>query len=94
MEPHLPNDVLYRPKMGFAVPLARWLRGPLRQRLRSALLEGPVLAGGWLNPVAVRDLFDQHLAGRADHSTPLWTLLMFDAFLRNTMGEAQFAVAA
>ena len=35
LEPHLPADVLYRPKMGFAVPLARWFRGPLRQRVRS-----------------------------------------------------------
>ena len=94
MEPYLPNDVLYRPKMGFSVPLARWLRGPLRQRLRSALLEGPVVEGGWLNPVVVRELVEQHESGRADHSTPLWTLLMFDAFLRNTLGEAQLSAAA
>ena len=94
MEARLPNDVLYRPKMGFSVPLARWLRGPLRQRMRSALLDGPVLAGGWLNPAVVRDLVEQHEAGRYDHSTPLWSLLMFDAFLRNTMGDAQLPVAA
>ena len=94
MEPHLPNDVLYRPKMGFSVPLARWLRGPLRQRLHSALLKGPVVEGGWLNPVVVRQLVEQHESGRADHSTPLWTLLMFDAFLRNTLGGAQLPVAA
>jgi hypothetical protein len=36
MEPMLPHDVLYRPKMGFAVPLARWFRGPLKQRVRDA----------------------------------------------------------
>jgi asparagine synthase (glutamine-hydrolysing) len=94
MEPRLPNDVLYRPKMGFSVPLARWLRGPLRQRLRTALLDGPVLEGGWLDPAAVRQLVEQHEAGRADHSTPLWTLLMFDAFLRNSMGDVRLQVAA
>ena len=38
MEPQLPHEVLYRPKMGFAVPLARWFRGPLRQRVRDAVL--------------------------------------------------------
>ncbi len=38
MEPFLPNDVLYRPKMGFSVPLARWFRGPLKQRVRDAVL--------------------------------------------------------
>ena len=38
MEPYLPREILYRPKMGFAVPLARWFRGPLRQRVRDAVL--------------------------------------------------------
>jgi asparagine synthase (glutamine-hydrolysing) len=95
MESRLPHDVLYRPKMGFAVPLARWLRGPLRERARSALLDGgPVLDGGWLNPSVVRQLLDEHQSGVHDHSTPLWTLLMFDAFLRNSYGEAQTAAAA
>jgi asparagine synthase (glutamine-hydrolysing) len=94
MEPHLPHDVLYRPKMGFAVPLARWLRGPLRERARASLLAGPVLEGGWLNPSVVRQLLDEHQSGARDHSTPLWTLLMFDAFLRHCYGETQPAAAA
>ncbi|MFZ5504359.1 MAG: XrtA/PEP-CTERM system amidotransferase [Pseudomonadota bacterium] len=94
MEPHLPDDVLYRPKMGFAVPLARWLRGPLRERARAVLLGGPVLEGGWLNLGVVRQLLDEHQSGSRDHSTPLWTLLMFDAFLRNCYGEAPGIAAA
>ena len=94
LEPSLPNDVLYRPKMGFAVPLARWFRGPLKARMRSALLEGPMLDCGYFNPAVVRQLVEQHESGRNDHSTPLWTLLMFDAFLRNTVGEAGWAAAA
>ncbi|MEO7500322.1 MAG: XrtA/PEP-CTERM system amidotransferase, partial [Casimicrobiaceae bacterium] len=40
MEPRLPHEVLYRPKMGFAVPLARWFRGPLRERVRATLTGG------------------------------------------------------
>ena len=48
MEPLLPADVLYRPKMGFSVPLAAWFRGPLKARVREAVL-GPRLADtGWL----------------------------------------------
>jgi asparagine synthase (glutamine-hydrolysing) len=94
LEPHLPNDVLYRPKMGFSVPLARWIRGPLRQRVRDALLRGPMLEAGWFNPAVVRELVDEHESGRRDHSTPLWNLLMLDAFLRNTMGQASLAQAA
>lgn len=87
MEPHLPRDVLYRPKMGFAVPLARWFRGPLRQRVRGALLGGPLADSGWFDLKSVGQLVEQHESGARDHSTPLWTLLMYDAFLRNVMGE-------
>jgi asparagine synthase (glutamine-hydrolysing) len=45
MKPRLPEDILFRPKMGFAVPLARWFRGPLRERVRQAVL-GPA----WRRP--------------------------------------------
>ncbi|HJV24481.1 MAG TPA: XrtA/PEP-CTERM system amidotransferase [Aromatoleum sp.] len=82
LEPMLPNDVLYRPKMGFSVPLARWFRGPLKARVREALL-GDVLAGtGLFNPDALRHLVDAHQSGVRDYSAPLWSLLMFDAFIR------------
>jgi asparagine synthase (glutamine-hydrolysing) len=84
MEPLLPAEIMYRPKMGFAVPLARWLRGPLRERLRAAVLGEGLAATGMFDPAALRHVVDAHLAGRRDYSTPLWTLLMFDAFLRNS----------
>ena len=83
MEPHLPHDIMYRPKMGFAVPLARWFRGPLQQRVRDALLGGRMVATGWFNPQVIEQIIEQHESGVRDHSTPIWTLLMFDAFLKN-----------
>ena len=89
MELHLPNDIMYRPKMGFAVPLARWFRGPLRERVRGALLGGPLADSGLFDQATVRQMVEQHESGARDHSTPLWTLLMYDAFLRNVMNEAQ-----
>ena len=85
MEPKLPADILYRPKMGFSVPLARWFRGPLKQRVRDAVL-GPRLADtGWFNRDYLQHLVDAHQAGTRDYSAPLWTLLMFEAFLRNVV---------
>jgi asparagine synthase (glutamine-hydrolysing) len=84
MEPHLPHDIMYRQKMGFAVPLARWLRGPLRQRVRAQLLVGPLLETGWFDAGAIRRIVEQNESGARDHSTPIWVLLMFDAFLRNS----------
>ncbi len=83
MEPHLPNDVLYRPKMGFSVPLARWFRGPLRQRVRDAVLGPRLAATGWFNKRYLEHLVETHESGASDYSAPIWTLLMFEAFLRN-----------
>jgi asparagine synthase (glutamine-hydrolysing) len=88
MEPRLPHEVLYRPKMGFSVPLKRWFRGPLRGRLRQALLDGALAQSGYLDTAVVRRLVDEHEAGSHDHAIPLWSLTMFDAFLRNTAGHA------
>ncbi|MBU1363412.1 MAG: amidotransferase 1, exosortase A system-associated [Gammaproteobacteria bacterium] len=88
MEPMLPSAVMYRPKMGFAVPLARWLRGPLRQRVRKSLCHGPIAESGLFNNKVIAQIVDQHDSGLADHSTPIWTLLMFDAFLSNVMTSA------
>jgi asparagine synthase (glutamine-hydrolysing) len=77
----LPNDILYRPKMGFSVPLARWFRGPLKQRVRSALTGERLLDTGFFNHAALRSMVDSHESGLRDHSAPIWSLLMFDAFL-------------
>ena len=82
MAPYLPDDVLYRPKMGFAVPLARWFRGPLRQRVRDAVLGERLASTGWFNAAYLQHLVEAHQSGRCDYSAPLWTLLMFEAFLR------------
>ena len=82
MEPYLPRDVLYRPKMGFAVPLASWLRGPLKERARSAVLGDSLAETGLFDLGYLRHLFEQHQSGTRDHSAPLWSLLMFDAFMR------------
>ena len=99
MEPYLPHAVMYRPKMGFAVPLARWFRGPLRQRLQGALLDGALRRTDIFDPACVGELINAHMSGRRDHSSPLWTLLMFEAFLRReeragTTSAARFAESA
>ena len=88
MEPMLPNDVLYRPKMGFSVPLARWFRGPLKGRVREALLGERLADTGWFEQDYLRHLVDAHQSGTRDYSASLWTLLMFEAFLRNVLDTA------
>jgi asparagine synthase (glutamine-hydrolysing) len=79
LAPYVPKEILYRPKQGFAVPLAAWFRGPLRRRVRDRLC-GPVLRHSGL--FDMESLLDQHQAGERDHSAALWTLSMMEAFLR------------
>jgi asparagine synthase (glutamine-hydrolysing) len=88
MQTYLSDDILYRPKMGFSIPVANWLRGPLRDRVSEAVL-GPVMAAtGIFNMDFLKELVDQHQSGRRDNSAPLWSLLMFEAFLRTLHGTA------
>lgn len=79
LEPHLPHDVLYRPKMGFGVPLGKWFRGPLKNRLRESLLEGGLAQTGLFNHKYLERLVADHQSGRREYSAPLWSLMMFQA---------------
>jgi hypothetical protein len=68
LEPHVSKEILYRPKQGFAVPLAAWFRGPLHRHLRDTLL-GPVLReSGLFDTGTIATLIDQHQSGERDHS--------------------------
>ncbi|MBS3963337.1 MAG: amidotransferase 1, exosortase A system-associated [Methylomonas sp.] len=82
LEPYLPNDILYRPKMGFAIPLSAWFRGPLKQRVQESLLRGQLQQTGWFNQGYLEHLVSQHQSGLRDYSASIWALLMFEAFLR------------
>jgi asparagine synthase (glutamine-hydrolysing) len=82
MTPYLPHEVLYRPKMGFAVPLAAWFRGPLRQRVKDAVLGRTLAETGFFDRAFLQQLVDHHQSGRRDNSAALWSLLMFEAFYR------------
>ncbi len=85
----LPPSILARPKKGFGVPLAAWLRGPLRGWMidligAEALADDPLL-----DPAGVGALIDAHLAGTADHRKVLWVLCCFAAWRRRLQGEAK-----
>ncbi len=83
LEKYLAEDILYRPKMGFSIPLSSWFRGPLKDRARDSLL-GPVMRDSNLfDQKFLRKLVDQHQAGIKDYSAPIWSLLMFESFLRS-----------
>lgn len=75
--------------MGFSVPLARWFRGPLKGRVREALLGERLADTGWFEQDYLRHLVDAHQSGARDYSASLWTLLMFESFLRNVLDTAR-----
>ena len=87
-EPLLPHDLLYRPKQGFSMPIASWFRGPLKERMMSALTSARLDDSGIFDMGALKTLGEEHAGGRFDHSPTIWTLLMFESFLRQETGTA------
>ena len=87
----IPDEILRRPKKGFGIPVAAWLRGPLREVLKDALSEKSLTV---FDPAAVRGLVDKHLSGRADLRKPLWTLLMFQLWQKQHANAATLRSAA
>lgn len=88
---YMPRQLIERPKMGFGVPLASWLRGPLRDWAED-LLDPQRLGGGFLDTDAVRKIWLEHVDGNRNWAYALWTILMLEAWrrrwLRSDVAEA------
>jgi asparagine synthase (glutamine-hydrolysing) len=71
--------------MGFGIPLASWLRGPL-QAWAEELLDPARFGGGLLDVSAVRKLWAEHVSGHSNWAYALWTILMYEAWRRRWAG--------
>lgn len=78
---HVPRELVERPKQGFAVPIATWLRGELREWAEELLAPKRLREQGYWQVDRVRWLWQEHMAGREDFSSQLWGVLMFQAWL-------------
>lgn len=74
---YLPNNLIDRPKSGFSIPLAEWLRGPLRDWVESLLNKNKLDEEGFFNSEIVLQKWQEHLSGKYDWSNILWNLLIF-----------------
>jgi asparagine synthase (glutamine-hydrolysing) len=83
LEGRLPDEILYRRKMGFVTPVSAWLRGPLADEA-AGIAQGSALSGlGWFDAGAIARLAEDHRRGRSDHGRVLWQLLMLERSLRH-----------
>jgi len=82
----VPREILNRPKKGFGIPVARWIRGPLRPLFEDLFSEAALRRSGLCDPPEARAWLDRHLRGEADHRKPLWTLAMLLLWQRRWMG--------
>jgi asparagine synthase (glutamine-hydrolysing) len=80
---HVPRGLVDRPKMGFAVPVGEWVRGPLRDWAESLLAEDRLRREGYLDPAVVRAEWERHLKS-GDRQFQVWNVLMFQAWLEKT----------
>lgn len=80
---YVPKELIERPKAGFAIPIGRWLRGPLRDWATALLNPVRVQQEGYLRAELIQKVWQQHLMGTHDHTAKLWAVLMFQVWLEH-----------
>jgi asparagine synthase (glutamine-hydrolysing) len=88
MEPFLPRDLLYRPKMGFGVPVELWLRGELKEIVRETLLGRTAIERGLFRREAIEDMLTRHWSGE-NFAPQLWALLMLELWFQMWIDPAE-----
>ena len=85
VEPLLPKNILHRPKKGFGIPIAEWLKGRLNPLMRDLLAPDRLKNQGLFDEKYVRKLIREHETNVASHHKQLWTLLVFQLWFDNFM---------
>jgi asparagine synthase (glutamine-hydrolysing) len=91
---YVDRKLVERPKQGFAIPVASWLRGPLRGWAEELLSRSALSESGLLDPVPIRKAWESHLGGRENHHYRLWVILMLQSWLRRARPSSAFAQSA
>ncbi len=83
----LPPAILRRKKMGFGVPMARWIREDLRNDVHDVLLSPRTLSRGYFRKEGIERIMKEHTASRYDHSAKIWSLLFLEIWFRTFMDQ-------
>lgn len=81
LEGHVSNDILYRPKMGFSMPISTWFRTSLKPTLSRYVLSDSMLDSGLFDQATLQKMVNDHSQGYKDHGASLWCLLTFSLFM-------------
>jgi asparagine synthase (glutamine-hydrolysing) len=87
VEPLLPKNILQRPKKGFGIPIAEWLKGRLNPLMRDLLAPERLKNQGLFDERYVQKLIKEHETNAASHHKQLWTLLVFQLWFDNFLAE-------
>ena len=82
LEDRLPQNILYRKKQGFSIPLAVWLKGEMKDFVEETLFSNKAESNSYFNSEYIRGLWQGHSSGRQDYAYPLWGLMMFELWQR------------
>ena len=84
---YLPQNILQRPKQGFAIPLGSWLQRELKPMVDEVLAPARIRKRGLFNPDHVERMVAEHQQGRRDYSQQLWAMLMLELWLERLLGS-------
>jgi len=87
LEGRLPQNILYRKKQGFSIPLASWLRNEMRGFVEETLFSSQNGLSSFFNLQYIKDLWRRHLNGRQDYAYPLWGVMMFSLWKRKFLDK-------
>ena len=82
LEKYIPRNLVNRPKMGFAIPLASWLRGPLRDWAEDLLIKKK-LDDGYLNSKKIIEKWNEHISSKRNWHYSIWTVLVYQSWKKN-----------